>query len=110
MAKYYCTSGDFQLILDAQDEKAAANKFLNKAVANKKNFGWLMQIGETGFDKTKMCMIPCIPILKKFGCDLPEDDVILNRICVSLGLNKTVLSEDFIFWLLNGEDSRKDGF
>jgi len=111
MAKFYCMSIDFQLILDAPDEKTAANRFLNKAIAKNVNFGWILWIGEIGFNRNKMLMLPCIPILKKIGKHtLPEDSVILDRACLSLGLNKDVLSEDFKFWLLNGEDSKKNEF
>ncbi len=110
MPKYYCMTGDAKAVLDAKNEFAAGCKFLSAIIESKSRFAWFVFIGEQGFSPENMSLLSCIPALKRLGHLLPPDDMLLGLACSSLGVKENKINDEFIDWLLNGEESKKDVF
>ena len=109
--KYYCTNGEYQVILQANDIKSAARKMLSKMLANGLNCYFLSAISERGFALDAASPICMIPLVKELDIDLPPDEILIDQACKNVGINPKNLSQRTINWLLRGDEGDDgDGF
>jgi hypothetical protein len=104
MAKYYCISGEFRLIIDAPCKHECVRKFVRKILQQQDDhnlqYSFLIGINERGFDRTKDTLVASlIPYLKELGEELPDDDKLIEWLSNQIG---RPLNNVAIDWLLKG--------
>lgn len=103
MPKYYCKNGDFQIILDAIDTETAIRKMLSHIMYEEQGCMFLSLISEKGFSFNGAKPISMIPFMKEMDMDLPPDDILIQEICKSMGIDPRIISKQTIDWLLYGQ-------
>ena len=111
MAKYYCRSGTFELIMDAPEMDVCVYKFVSIVLGddisldkfNNSGCSFLMSIGEKGFEnKSSTKYMSLIPYLKEMGVDLPSDEDLIFWISQQMGI---ALNQKTINWFIDGVES-----
>ena len=102
MAKFYCTSGPFQAIIDAPDVDTLCRKFVKRLIKSNSPHTLFLTIGEQSFDRVKHQPRSLVPFLREANVNLPPDDYLIQYACKALGL--TTLNEKQSRWVLYGEE------
>ena len=102
MAKFYCQSGSFKVVLAATDEHAVIRKFVDGLKKAESFHTLFIGISEVGFERHDLTPYSLVPFLKEAGINLPPDGCLIEHACRTLGV--THLDERQTDWLLNGGD------
>ena len=108
MPKYYCRSGNFQLLVVAQNMELCVYKFISQILGdnislqkfNDSECSFLISIDEKGFTiKSGTKFMSLIPYLKEMQVDLPSDEDLIFWISKQIGENLTPRA---INWFIDG--------
>jgi hypothetical protein len=111
MPKYYCSTGELQNIVDAENYFDAAKKTLSKAIKNHIDTNVLISINEKGFKSDESLLTPVIPILRKMGYDDKTNGEWIDIVCEMLNSSFEEINSRQLKWLITGimEEDKKDG-
>lgn len=100
MAKFYCRSGSFKVVIAATDEHAAIRKFVSGLKQIELAHTLLVGISEIGFDRCDVTPYSLVPFFREARVNLPPDDCLIECVCRTLGV--THLDERQTDWFING--------